>query len=92
MLDEAGSCFVSGLYTGCIVSLAAGVEHGLGELCPDHARERFDNLIGAAFACGYLLDEEREVLDDLRQYRNDMAHSKIVNLAAGKNCRYKKWY
>ena len=29
LIDEAGMCFTYGQFTGCIVSLTAGVEHGL---------------------------------------------------------------
>ena len=84
MLEEAGNCFMNGLYTGCILTLAAGVEYGLGELCPEQAGGRFDKLIKAAIDCGYVIDHEKNVLHDLRKYRNNMAHSNIGKLAAGK--------
>lgn len=90
LLVEAGDCFVDGHYTGCVVSLAAGVEHGLGKLCPKHAGGLFEDLIAAAFGSGYLIDEEREALNELRLYRNDMAHSNIENLSAGVKLQVQK--
>ena len=90
MLDEAGECFMNGLYTGCILSLSAGIEHGLAELCPDQAGGRFEDLINAAFDRGYLYDYEKKALSDLKAYRNDMAHSNIDKLAVGKKLQIQK--
>lgn len=83
MIDEAGACFMNGLYTGCIVSLAAGVEFGLIELCPEKAGESLQELIDASSTKGYILEDEKVKFDELRNYRNDMAHSNIGNLAIG---------
>lgn len=80
MLDEAGGCFMNGLYTGCIASLAASVEHGLRELCQGKTLEL---LISAGVVDGFINDGEEEILTELRKYRNNMIHAKIANLSAG---------
>ena len=84
LIDEAGMCFTYGQYTGCIVSLAAGVEHGLRKLCNGKASDDLQPLIQSAVDSGFVeAQEEEEGLTKLRKYRNYMAHAKIDKLAEG---------
>ncbi|MQG29066.1 MAG: hypothetical protein FI723_11840 [SAR202 cluster bacterium] len=83
MIDEAGMCFTSGQYTGCIVSLAAGVEHGLRKLCNGKASDDLQPLIQPAVDSGFVEAQEEEMLMKLRKYRNYMAQAKIDKLAEG---------
>jgi hypothetical protein len=82
LIDETGMCFTYGQYTGCIVSLAAGVEHGLRKLCNGKASDHLQSLIQSVVDSGFVeAQEEEEMLTKLRKYRNYMAHAKIDKLA-----------
>ena len=83
LIGEAGMCFTSGQYTGCIVSLASGVEHGLRKLCNGKASDDLQPLIQPAVDSGFVEVQEEEMLTKLRKYRNYMAHAKIDKLAEG---------
>ena len=60
LINEAGTCFVNGQYTGCIVSLAAGVEYGLRELCDGKPNHQLDRLIRDASNSKKISEEEKE--------------------------------
>ena len=81
MIAEA--CFVDGNYGGCIVSLAAGVEHGLRELCDGGLDDGLGKLISEASQAIKINQIEIDSLRNLNNYRNNMAHSKIDNLSDG---------
>ena len=82
LIDEAGTCFTYGQYIGCIVFLAAGVEHGLRKLCNGKASDDLQPLIQPAVDSGFVEAQEGEgMLTKLRKYRNYMAHAKIDKLA-----------
>lgn len=84
LIDEAGMCFTYKQYTGCIVSLASGVEHGLRKLCNGKASDHLQSLIQSVVDSGFVeAQEEEEMLTKLRKYRNYMAHAKIDKLAEG---------
>ena len=82
LIDEAGMCFRYGHFTGCIVSLATGVEQGLCKLCYGKARDDLQSLIQSVVDSGFVeAQEEEEMLTKLRKYQNYMAHAKIDKLA-----------
>jgi len=54
LIDEASMCFTYGHFTGCIVSLATGVEHGLCKLCYETARGDLQSLIPSAVDSGFV--------------------------------------
>ena len=84
LIDETGMRFTYGQYIGCIVSLAAGVEHGLRKLCNGKASDYLQSLIQSVVDSGFVeAQEEEEMLTKLRKYRNYMAHAKIDKLAEG---------
>jgi len=84
LISEAGMCFTYGDFTGCIVSLAAGVEHGLCKLCYGKARDDLQSLIPSAVGSGFVEAQDGEgMLTKLRKYQNYMAHAKIDKLAEG---------
>ena len=83
LIDEAGMCFTYKQYTGCIVSLASGVEHGLPKLCNGKVSDDLQPLIQSAVDSGFVEAQEEEMLTNLRKYRNYMAHAKIDKLAEG---------
>ena len=72
-------CFTYGHFTGCIVSLATGVEHGLCKLCYGTARDDLQSLIPSAVDSGFVEAQEGEGM--LRKYQNYMAHAKIDKTA-----------
>ena len=76
-------CFTYKQYTGCIVSLASGVEHGLPKLCNGKVSDDLQPLIQSAVDSGFVEAQEEEMLTNLRKYRNYMAHAKIDKLAEG---------
>ena len=77
-------CVTYGHSTGCIVYLAAGVEHRLCKLCYGKAREDLQSLIPSAVDSGFVEVQEVEgMLTKLRKYQNYMAHAKIDKLAEG---------
>jgi len=83
LIDEAGMCFTYKQYTGCIVSLASGVEHGLPKLCNGKVSPDLQPLIQPAVDSGFVEAQEEEMLMKLRKYRNYMAQAKIDKLAEG---------
>ena len=84
LIDEAGMCFTYGHFTGCIVSLATGVEHGLCTLGYGKARDDLQSLIPSTVDSGFVEAQEGEgMLTKLRKYQNYMAHAKIDKLAEG---------
>ena len=83
LIDEAGTCFTYGQYIGCIVFLAAGVEHGLRKLCNGKASDHLQSLIQSVVDSGFVEAQEEEMLTKLRKYRNYMVHAKIDKLAEG---------
>ena len=83
LIDEAGMCFTYGQFTGCIVSLAGDVEHGLRELCKGKATDDLQPLIDSAVSSGFVEAGEEEALTKLRKYRNYLAHARINKLAEG---------
>ena len=84
LIDEAGMCFTYGRSTGCIVSLAAGVEHGLCKFCDGKARDDLQPLSPSAVDSGFVEAHEGEgMLTKLRKYQNYMAHAKIDKLPEG---------
>ena len=77
-------CFRYGHFTGCIVSLATGVEQGLCKLCYGKARDDLQSLIPSAVESRCVETQEGEgMLTILRKYQNHMAHAKIDKLAEG---------
>ena len=84
LLSEASDCFINGQYTGCILSLATGVEHGLRDLLGMQDDSSLDVLIKESVARGVVSYGQAEVLKALREYRNHAAHSHIDDLATGK--------
>ena len=84
LIDEAGMCFTYKQYTGCIVSLALGMEHGLRKLCDRKVSDDLQPLIQSAVDSGFVeAQEEEEMLTNLRKYRNYKAHAQIDKLAEG---------
>lgn len=81
LLSEAGSCFVNGEYNGCVSVLATAVEYSLRDLL--HRRLKLNSLVKAAKERGILNPRQAEVLDKLRQYRNNVVHSDLPELAKG---------
>ena len=90
LLDEAGVCYTNGQYTGCILSLAAGVEHGLRELLRMNDNSVLDKLIRVGVARGVVNGDESTILQALKEYRNHATHSHIDDLAAGKALQRQK--
>lgn len=84
LIDEAGACFTNGQYTGCILALAAGIEHGFRTMRGLERKRALGGLIGAGVSCGYINNSEAEILLRLREYRNDAIHSNVDGLSAGK--------
>lgn len=77
-------CVTYGHFTGCIVSLATGVEHGLCKLGYGKARDDLQSLIPSTVDSGFVEAQEGEgMLTKLRKYQNYMAHAKIDKLAEG---------
>ena len=83
LIDEAGTCFSNGQYTGCIVSLAAGVEFGLRELNNGKPNHQLGRLIRDAYNSEKIYEAEREALNEMTRYRNDVLHGNLDHLAAG---------
>ena len=80
LIDEAGMCFTYGHFTGCIVSLATGVEHGLCKLGYGKARDDLKSLIPSTVDSGFVEAQEGEgMLTKLRKYQNYMAHAKLIS-------------
>ena len=77
-------CVTYGHFTGCIVSLATGVEHGLCKLGYGKARDDLQSLITSTVDSGFVEAQEGEgMLTKLRKYQNYMAHAKIDKLPEG---------
>lgn len=83
LLDEAGACFTNGQYTGCVLALATGVEHGLRELLDMPKSFKLNKLIQVGVEALVVNDAEAAVLRALKNYRNQVTHSDIDDLAAG---------
>ena len=83
LLDEAGACFTNGQYTGCVLALAAAAEHGLREKLGMPQKAVLDELIKKAVNSRIVSNDNAEVLNSLKDYRNDAIHSNIDNLASG---------
>jgi hypothetical protein len=84
MLSEASACFTEGQYTGCILALATGAEHGLRELLDIPGKPGLDRLIKLAVCAGAVNNSQAKVLRSLKLYRNRVTHSRIDELAYGK--------
>ena len=77
-------CVTYGHFTGCIVSLATGVEQGLCKPCYGKAKDDLQSLIPSAVGSGFVEAQDGEgMLTKLRKYQNYMAHAKIDKLAEG---------
>ncbi len=87
LLDEAGACFTIGQYTGCVLALATGVEHGLRELLDQPKAIKLNKLIQVGVDALIVTDAEAKVLQALKDYRNQVTHSDIDELAAGTTLR-----
>ena len=83
LLDEAGACFTNGQYTGCVLALATGAEHGLRELLNQPKTFKLNKLIQVGFDALVVTAAEADVLRALKSYRNQVTHSDIDDLAAG---------
>ena len=83
VFDEAGRCITNGLYNGCVLVLATGVEHGLRMLLKASKRRRLNYLIQDGVDAGFITVGESDVLRELKNYRNQATHSDIARLASG---------
>lgn len=83
LFDEAGRCFTNGMYNGCVLVLATGVEHGLRELLKASKRSHLYTLIEDGVKTGFISVAESHVLKELTDYRNQAVHSDIARLASG---------
>jgi len=81
LLSEADSCFVNGEYNGCVAVLATAVEYSLRKLL--NKKSKLETLIDLASEQGILNEREAKVLHKLRQYRNNVIHSDLAELAKG---------
>jgi hypothetical protein len=81
LLSEAHSCFINGEYNGCVSVLATAVEYSLRDLL--HSRLKLNALIKTAKERGILNPRQAGVLGKLRQYRNNVVHSDLPELAKG---------
>lgn len=81
LLSEADSCFANGEYNGCVAVLATLVEYSLRKLF--NKKSTLKTLIDLATTRGILNEKDAEVLDKLRQYRNNVIHSDLTELANG---------
>ena len=81
LLSEAGSCFVNGEYNGCVCVLATAVEYSLRDLL--RSSSGLSALVKAAEEQGLLDRKQAAVLGKLRQYRNNVIHSDLTELAKG---------
>ncbi|OGN94133.1 MAG: hypothetical protein A2Z75_04095 [Chloroflexi bacterium RBG_13_50_10] len=81
LLSEAASCFVNGEYNGSICVLATAVEYSLRDLLGTSLK--LGALVKAADERGLLNRRQAAVLGKLRQYRNNVIHSDLTELAKG---------
>jgi len=81
LLSEADSCFVNGEYNGCVAVLATAVEYSLRKLLNE--KSTLETLINLATTRGILNEQDAKVLHKLRQYRNNVIHSDLTELAKG---------
>ena len=84
LLSAACDCFEDGQYTGCVLTLATGVEHGLRQILDASRNSNLAKLIEKAVSLDVVNSNQAVVLRTLNKYRNNVAHSNIDNLAAGK--------
>jgi len=87
LLDEAGACFTIGQYTGCVLALATAVEHGLRELFDQPKSFKLNKLIRVGVDALVINEAEADVLRALKNYRNQVTHSDIDDLAKGTTFR-----
>lgn len=85
LIDEAGACFTNGQYIGCVLALTAGVEYGLRTILKKANSTSLNNLIKQALANGVLTERQASVLSALKEYRNNVTHSNVDYLAAGRS-------
>lgn len=88
LLAEADSCFINGEYNGCTAVLATAVEYSLKKLLNN--KSNLKTLISLATERGIIDEQDAEVLDLLRQYRNNVLHSDLTELAEGIVLRQQK--
>jgi len=81
LLSEADSCFVNGEYNGCVAVLGTAVEYSLRKLL--NKKSNLKTLIDLATNRGILNEQDAKILHKLRQYRNNVIHSDLAELAKG---------
>jgi hypothetical protein len=81
LLSEADSCFVNGEYNGCVAVLGTAVEYSLRKLF--NKKSNLETLIDRATNRGILNEQDAKILHKLRQYRNNVIHSDLAELAKG---------
>lgn len=93
MLEAACDCFIDGHFTGCVLSLAAGVEHGLRQVLDEIGESDpvLAELIEIAVGRDAVDSSQAVVLQKLRKYRNDVAHSNIGRRAVGKKLQRQRY-
>ena len=83
LLSESAQCFVNGQYNGSIATLGMAVEYGLQQRLHKGPNTTWKELIEEGQSLGVLDDQTADLLTRLRQYRNQVIHNRLDDLAEG---------
>lgn len=92
LLSESAQCFVNGQYNGSIATLGMAAEYGLRQRLHKGPNTTWETLIREGQRLGVLDDQIVGLLTRLRQYRNQVIHSRLDDLAEGVTLQMQRGY